>query len=186
MKIIEAMKRIKHLQVKCADLREKLAKHGADFDFENPTYGSVDKQNQQIGEWIQSHNDTLREIMQLRVSIQRTNLATPVTIELGGKPVTKSIAEWIHRRGDAKKRSGLVYQEIDLWEGFAKSEVARRLQDGNMQTSAGTVSPVKVRRYYDVKERDEALALLKAEPTIIDGQLEVVNATTDLIEEPAA
>ena len=51
-----------------------------------------------------------QEIARLRVAITRTNLATSVTIELGGKPVTKTLAEWIQRRGDKKKK---VWNEKD-------------------------------------------------------------------------
>ena len=169
MKIIEAMKRIKHLQEKCADLREKVARYCADLDFETPAYTD---QGAQITEWLQSHEDTIQEIAKLRVAISRTNLATSVTIELGGKSVTKTLAEWIQRRKDLAKL------DLEMWSKLGD----RGLKEGVMQNTTGGTLQVKIRRYYDAPARDNRLALYKSEPTIIDGQLEVTNAVTDLIE----
>ena len=169
MKIIEAMKRIKQLQEKTADLRQKVAQYCADVDFETPAYPD---QKGQIDEWLQSHSDTIQEIARLRTSIQRTNLSTSVTIELGGKQVTKSIAEWIHRRKDLAKF------DFDLWSKLGD----RNLKEGVMQSTTGGNIQVKIRRYFDPKKRDEMMALYKSEPSIVDGHLEVVNAVTDLVE----
>src|ERR1700679_468840 len=94
------MKRLKDLNTKAEDLRKKVVQHSADLTIETPVYAD---QRRQASEWIQSHSDILKEILHLRVAMQRTNIATPVSIELDGKHVTKSIAEWIHRRRDLAK-----------------------------------------------------------------------------------
>lgn len=168
MKIIEAMKRIKHLHEKAADLRGKVQQYCADMDFETPAYPD---QRSQIEEWIQSHSDTLQEIARLRVAIQRTNMATEVTIELGGKQVKKTLSEWIHRRKDLAK------MDFEMWSKIGD----RGLKEGVVQTTTGGQREVKIRRYFDAKKRDEMTALYRAEPSIVDGQLEVVNAVTDLV-----
>lgn len=171
MKLIEAMKLIKELQIKANDLRQKVAQYCADFDFETPMYPD---QKRQISEWIQAHSDILKNILALRVTIQRTNLATPVTIEIGEKSVTKSIAEWIHRRRDLAK------EEFTMWAGLTD----KGLKEGQNlpATSPGVPpTPVKLRRYYDPTERDQAVDLYRAEPGIIDRTLEVINATTEVI-----
>lgn len=169
MKIIEAMKRLKHLNEKAADLRVKVAQYCADLDYETPTYPD---QKAQIEEWLQSHFDTLQEIARLRVAIQRTNLATEVAMDLENHTVKKTIAEWIHRRRDLAQLDG------EMWGKLTD----RGLREGVSQTSSGGVKEVHIRRYFDPKLRDGRLALYKREPTIIDGYLEVVNAVTDLIE----
>lgn len=172
MKLIEGMKLIKELQLKANDLRDKVKQYCADFDFETPMYPD---QKRQISEWIQAHSDILKNILGLRVSIQRTNLATPVTIEIGGKSVSKTIAEWIHRRRDLAK------EEFTMWAGLSD----KGLKEGQTlpATSPGVApTPVKLRRYYDPSERDAKVELYRSEPGIIDRTLEVVNATTDLIE----
>lgn len=171
MKLIEGMKLIKELQRKAEDLRGKVKDYCADLDFETPMYPN---QKKQIAEWIQAHRDILAEILKIRVNIQRTNLATEVTIELGGESVKKTIAAWIHRRRD------LANEELAMWKGLTD----KNLKEGNTQPSAPgvTPTPIKIRRYYDPVERDKAVEVYRSEPGIIDRNLEVVNATTDLTE----
>jgi hypothetical protein len=168
VKIIEAMKEIKRLNEKAADLRKKVATHCADLDFETPMYPD---QKRQVDEWMQSHSDTVARILQLRVAIQATNLQSSVAIELAGKHVTKSIAEWVHRRRDLAK------MEVDLWGVLGD----RGLKEGTAQQTSGQALAVKIRRYYDPAQRDQKLALYREEPSIIDAQLEVTNAVTDVI-----
>lgn len=170
MKLIQAMKQLKDLAIKAEDLRGKVGQFCADLSIETPTYAD---QRRQVAEWIQSHGDILKEILRMRVSIQRTNLATPVTIEIDGKHVTKSIAEWIHRRRDLAKL------ELDIWQKLGD----RGLKEQNVQTTpGGAVTEVRIRRYYDPATKDAKTALYRSEPSVIDSTLEVVNATTDLIE----
>lgn len=169
MKLIEGMKQIKELQVKADDLRDKVAKHCADLDFETPLY--LD-QKKQVSEWIQSHSDVLKKILELRVAIQRTNIATKVDVELDGKKVTKTIAEWIHRRRDLAKG------ELHIWSALGD----RNLKEGSLpSTTGGEAKMVKIRRYFDPLERDKKIELYRSEPSIIDRTLEVINAVTDIV-----
>ena len=170
MKLIQAMKRIKDLVRKAEDLRIKIRDHSADLNIETPAYSN---QGQQVQEWLQAHHDTVKEIERLRIAIQRTNLQTPVTIEVGGVTVTKLLAAWIHRRRDLAKLEQGAWGEL----------TDRKLKEQNIQTSPnGPITEVRIRRYFDPKERDRNLELYRSEPGIIDGHLEIVNAVTDLIE----
>lgn len=175
MKVIEALKKTKELQEKAEDLRDKVANHCAHMSYETPVYPD---QKKQIREWMQSHSDVVKEILRLRLAIQRTNLATDVTIELDGKQVTKTIAEWIHRRGT--NGMGLAYLEAELWRKLTD----RGLREGHLPTSqpSSEGTEAKIVRCYDPAERDDKVYLYRNEPQIIDRTLEVVNAVTDLIE----
>jgi hypothetical protein len=171
MKIIQAMKSIKDLTVKCTDLRAKVGKYCADLNIETPTYPDT---KAQVSEWIQAHGDILKEILRLRVAIQRTNLATEVTIVIDGTSVTKSISGWIHRRRD------LATLEMNMWTQLSD----RGLKEQNVQTTqGGPITEVRIRRHFDPVERDRRHELYRSEPALIDGVLEVTNAVTDLIEE---
>lgn len=176
MKLIQAMKLIKELQIKAEDLRKKVKSHCADLDFETPLY---EDQRKQVGEWIQSHSDILKEILKLRIAIQRTNLATKVEMELGGgRAPVKTIAEWIHRRRD------LATAEGQMWDGLTD----KGLKEGQFlpSTTPGAAPvAVKIRRYYDPAERDKKVMEFKTEPGVIDRTLEVINAVTDLVDDPA-
>lgn len=169
MKLIEAMKKLKDLGVKAADLQTKVGNTCANLDIETPVYADP---KGQVAEWIQAHSDILKEMLKLRVSIQRTNINTPVTIELGGVQVTKSIAEWIHRRRD------LANLDMQMWSKLGD----RGLREGMINQSTGAEArQVKIVRHFDPKERDIKIDLYRSEPSKIDATLEVVNAVTDLL-----
>lgn len=169
MKLIQAMKQIQDLQRKLDDLKGKIAIYCADLSFESPLY---ENQKQTVSGWIQSGSDILKEILRLRIAVQKTNLETQVSIELNGKTVTKSIAEWIHRRRD------LATSEYNLWSRLTD----KNLKEGLHRATSGVESMVTIRRYFDPAERDSNMELYRSEPSIIDSNLEVVNAVTDLIE----
>jgi hypothetical protein len=168
MKLIEALKGIQELQRKQEDLQEKVRTHSAYLSVETPVYPN---QKRQVAEWVQAQSDILKEILRLRAAIQRTNLVTEVTVNLGGKDVTKTIAEWIHRRRD------LASEEAKMWKGLTD----KSLKEGYFGESQ---TKVEIIRCYDPEERDNKIALLESEPTLIDARLEIANAVTDLIEEP--
>lgn len=170
MKLIEAMKKIKELQIKVSDLKGKIGNYCSDLDFETPLYGA--DQKAQIDQWLQAVSDILKEILKLRIAVQKTNLASSVTIELGEKQITKTIAEWIHRRRD------LALSEMELWQKLGD----KNLKEGIVKTSAGDTKEVKIRRYFDPVTRDIKIDLFRSEPSKIDSILETVNAVTDLIE----
>jgi len=170
MKIIEALKKTKDLQVKLEDLKKKVSQYCTIQSIETPVYGT--QQPEKIKEWLQGYGDIVKEILKLRVAIQRTNLATQVSIELGGKQVTKSIAEWIHRRKD------LALLDQQVWSALGD----RGLKEGILQNSQGDKVEVKLQRFWNPTERDEKLELYRSEPSRIDATLEVINAVTDIIE----
>lgn len=170
MKIIEAMKTIKALLEKAIDLRTKIGNNCANLDCETSPYTNPASQ---IQEWLQSHSDTLKEIVRLRLAIQRTNLETCVTITLDGENVTKCIAEWVHRKRD------LCEFDRQAWAKLTD----RGLKEGQLASSVPGGEPklFKIVRHFSAKARDGVLSMLQQEPHIIDSTLEVVNATTEVI-----
>ena len=169
MKLIEALKKIKDLQRKASDLRDLVNNNCARSSLETDKYP---EQAKKVAGWMQSHSDLLKEILHLRVAIQRTNLTTSVAIELGEKVVTKTIAEWIHRRRD------LAAEELKMWNCLSD----RGIQEGIVKGPTGDPVEIKVVRFYDPTERDNKRELYQSEPLTIDSKLEVTNAITDLIE----
>ncbi len=169
MKLIVAMKQLKDLAKKAEDLRSKVSTHCANLSIETMAYPD---QAATVAGWLQAHEDILDKILELRVALQRTNIATPVTIELEGKQVTKTIAAWIQRRKDLAK---LAQQ---MWQGLGD----RNLKESNVQSApGGVVTEVRIRRFYNAVQRDEKVAAYRSEPSVIDANLEIINAVTDLI-----
>lgn len=170
MKLIQGMKLIKELTIKADDLRKKVSAHSAHLNIETAVYK---EQPKQVAEWLQAHEDIMQKIGQLRVAIAKTNLATPVTMNVGGKNVTKSITEWIVRRTLTAPMDALA------WQGLTD----RNLKEQDLKpTPDSAVTQVRIVRCYDPKQRDTMIAIYRDEPGLIDRTLEVVNATTDLIE----
>lgn len=168
MKIIEAMKKIKANKEKIVELNARIQRHASHLSFESPVYtDQLDK----MKEWRQSCLDVSRDNVELLVQIAKTNIATPVTIQIGDNSITKSIAEWVWRRRE--------YSAVDMQVWMQHTD--RNLKEGNVQTSPGVFTEVKLIRYYDPTERDKNLDWLRQEPHLIDGALEVVNAVTDLV-----
>lgn len=170
MKIIEALKKLKSNEGKIADLRMKISQNTARLSYESSQYSDPAAQ---ITEWVQSCRDTMKESERLSHLIHKTNLLTNVTIEIGGKKITKSIDEWIYRRVKGAPSDYSVFQCL----------TDRNLKETAIKQSDGTLLEVKIVRAYDAEQRDKALAIFREEPTLIDGALEIINATTDLLEE---
>ena len=171
MKIIEALKKIKDLRRKADDLKDKIKQNCADLDCETPQYPD---QRRQVSEWLQAHGDILKEILHLKTSVQRTNLNTKVTIELGAHQVTKCITEWIERRRELAK-----LQE-DCWRALTDKNLKETYV--NQLTPQSPTTIVKKRLYFDPVERDKNVELYRSEPSKIDSTLEITNAITELIE----
>lgn len=169
MKIIEAMKRVKANNEKIGDLQNKIANNCSKLNVETSSYNNP---KEKITEWLQSCDDLTQENVRLLCAISRTNLATQVTIDIGDKSVTKNIAEWVWRRR--------TYAEIDYQTWSRLTD--RNLREGTMEQSTGQKVEVRIERHFDPEERDKKLAMYRSEPHQIDAALEVVNATTELIE----
>jgi len=171
MKIIQALKKIKDLRKKADDIKDKIKQHCADLDCETPQYPD---QRRQVSEWLQAHGDILKEVLHLKESIQRTNLNTKVTIELGNHSVTKSISAWIERRRELAK-----LQE-DCWRALTDKNLKETYQ--NQLTPNSPITRVTKRLYFDPVERDRNVELFRSEPSKIDSTLEITNAITELLE----
>ena len=171
MKLIEGLKKLKDLERKADDLRKLVKDNCAISSLETPKYGK--EQNAKISEWIQAHSDILREILKLRIQIQKTNLITSVTIELNEKPVTKTLAEWIHRRRN------LAQEELTMWKGIGD----RGIKEEKVRLPGDSIQEVKIVRFYSPETRDKMVDVYISEPSIIDSRLEVVNAVTEIIEK---
>lgn len=173
MMLIEALKKKKYLVKKAEDYVKLVRDHCAIPSTERPKYGSEDEQREQIQQWIQGHADLLKEINNLSIAIQKTNLETSLTIMLSGISVTKTLAEWIMRVRE------LATMEWKMWESITDRGIKETIIPGPTRESQPI--EVKIIRFYDPKKREEKRMSLLEEPSIITASLEIANATTQLI-----
>ncbi len=176
MRIIEGLKKVQDLQRKIGDLKIKIQEHCADMDIDTPVFKTEADQREMIKSWLQSIHDSVKEIMRLRIAIQRTNLATNVTITISGKDVTHSIAEWIHRRRD------LAENEKTAWLCLSSKGLRPKNFYNDPKKTEESIQLSKPRLYFDMAEKNNRVEEFASEPSLIDGKLEVINAETDLIE----
>lgn len=169
MKIVEAMKKVKDNRRKISDLKEKIKKNAARLSYETPQYNDPQKK---VKEWVQSCSDLSLESVDLLERINRTNIETKISIEVGGKTVERSIAGWIYRRREFAAIDASVWGQL----------TDNGLKDGFTNSSSGEPMEVKVIRHFSPELRDKKIAEFKEEPYLIDSRLEVVNATTDLLD----
>lgn len=172
MKIIEAMKRIKENKEKIADLQKKIAQYHVNMSYETPVYG--DETKTRISEWLQSCHDLTLNNVKLLTQIQKTNLATQVTITLGDRAISKSIAEWVWRRRE--------YAKIDFttWSQLNDRGLKDMLTPATVQGAEPT--KITVVRHYAPVQRDLHLEIYRSEAHKIDAALEVINAVTELLD----
>jgi len=177
MVLIEALKEQKYTLRKMEDLRKKISAHCADLDCMQPTYGSAEEQKKKIAEWLQSHNDLALKLTDLKKTILRTNLETLVEIQIGELKVKRSISEWIIRRREVIDFQLLAYNS--LTDRNLSQQGLRTM--GNAE-EANKMKNARVRFYFNASDRDDMIELLKKEKEMVDKTLEIVNATTLLIE----
>lgn len=175
MTIIEGLKKIKLLKKKHASQVERIKNGCAELDYEDKdfTYGKREEQEAMIAGFVKSANDIIAEIENISLRISKTNIETDVTIELNGRSITKSISAWIMRRRELSKMACQPYYVMDN----------RGLQPkGYRVDGCEDMKVANVALFYNQKERDDLIIEMEGEPLEIDGKLEVVNATTQLLQ----
>ena len=177
MKLIEAMKDQKSTLRKMEDLRKKISSYCADLDVMQPTYGTAVEQEKKILEWMQSHDDLALNLTDLKKKIQQTNLHTQVTIRVGVNDITHSIVEWIIRRREIIDLQLLAYSSLGD-RGLSEKGLRAMGSPDEMKK----LQNARVRFYFNASDRDAKIDILKNEKESIDKALEIINATTDVIE----
>jgi DNA uptake protein ComE-like DNA-binding protein len=172
MKIIQALKTIKANEVKIADLTKKIRDNSAILSSQTSAYGDQNAVTAQVQSWVDSIRDIMRDNEQLVSKIHKTNNTVKVSIDLGKNTVTKTIDEWLTRRNTG------VDNEMRMLNSLTDKGLTETLQ----KNSDGSITHITVIRHYDSVKRDEWVSVVSTEKYNIDSALEIVNATTDLVE----
>ena len=170
MKIIEGLKELKLIESRMKKNAEQIEKYSSVLDTERCHFENEAVQTREVEQLVQANKDLQERYLQLKISIEHTNLATKVQIE--GQKKDYSIYELIIIK---RKLGSLIKQTYEAMN--RKQADMRRIKS---MTSQAT--PVKVITLYDERKKNEALENHEKLMSNIDGRLEVVNAVTDLIE----
>jgi len=176
MKLIEGMKRIKIIEKKMRHQSEDINKYATILSTDRPVFNSAEEQKKEIKSLLQSNEDLAKEYLSLKRRIELTNLKTQVTI---GKE-TYTIADLlVYRRG-------LVDLIITSYSALNDKLSKDRLVQAQKQWGSSLGSdnkPIHVEYMYDESFRNENIRRLRDLKDEIEQRLEVINATTELLEE---
>jgi hypothetical protein len=169
MKIIEALKEIPLIQKKLDKNLELIRKYSSDLVVGDEfVFESEQKQRDEVASLMQSSQDLIKRRMSLKRQLLMTNAQTQITIS----ELTLSITEWIEF-----KNWGIT-QVLGTLSNLNESNTVQRTQ-----LTADTVDKgVRRIRFYDETYKNERWMFYTELQSKITAQLEIVNATTDLIE----
>lgn len=175
MKIIHALKELPLIDKKITkntQLLEKYSAAVANGEHVKLSFKSIEEQTQEVNSLLQSNKD----LVQSRASLRRNLAITNATVFVAIDGQERTITEWIEYRQYGLK--ALMNTFSSLSDQRAVMEVVK--------TPANPQEGVKVIKFYDEKFKNEELSKIMELQNKIDTTLEVVNATTDLIEAPVA
>lgn len=164
MKIIEAMKELKIIEKRMEKNIELITKYSAQLSNERLYFDTIENQKKEVLSLIQANFDLSKNYVSLKTKIETTNLSTKVEYAEGFYTIYELL---IYQRKMGKAN-------ISTLEALTDRLV--RMMKFNSEEK------VTVERFYDEKKKNEALRTHQDFYEGINSRLEVINATTDLIE----
>ena len=171
LKLVEAMKRLKLLEKRMSGNWENITKYSSQLSHEKLVFNTAEEQSREVDALVQSTNDLVWEYMNLKAKIDYTNLYTRVTIR--GREYTLAQMLLMKRKLIAVLKS--TCQALNSKAAESRLHRAAGLSDG---------TPISVLTFFDEKKKNADLLYWMEVENEIDSKLEVVNATTDLLEIP--
>ena len=172
MTIIEGLKKLKLIEKRMQRNCSEITKYSSILSNEKPYFESEDQQRREVDQLIQANNDLEKEYCKIKAMIDYTNLVTMVQID----DENRSIHSWLTL---LRKTGASLIQTYNSLTSREAEGRKNRFRDHDSKP------PMVIRLYDENKKRDgqrkwEDLISGK----IISGRLEVINATTELVELP--
>lgn len=170
MKIIEALKELPLLEKRIQKQTAQIGKYASYGSHVGSAFETEAKQRTELAALVQSNNDLVNRYLSLRKVLNKTNTEVLVTID----KLTLSISEWIAFREKGGKMLIDTFQALTINNG---SNDIRTVQ-ANLNEGA----QVGIVRCFDEKLKNVSINEYQEILDKIDATLEMVNATTDLVE----
>lgn len=171
MKIIEALKELPLIEKRIAQMISDINQYASLISSEEPALGTEDAHKKKVKGLKQKAFDLIRHYEKIKNTLEKTNCKVVVEIE----GVKKTIREWITVRKD----TGKLYSAV--FDAFNIKHATDLLNSVRIDVTKEGVN-VSLKRMYsedEIKQEREKSDLIISR---IDAALEVVNATTDLVE----
>lgn len=175
MTIVEGLKKLKLISKRIMRNCEEITKYSSLVSTEKPYFESERDQRKEVEKLLQSNVDLEKEYCRIKRMIDYTNLVTLVTIE----DETRTIHEWLCVVRTTGNQMIMTYKALNTNSAQHRMSRIGRAVDADGK-GAYTI------RLYD--ENDKRNGQRKWEDLvdgkIIEGRLEVINATTYLLDPP--
>lgn len=168
MKIIEALKELPIIEKRITNQNEQILLYSGLASNETAPFDTEDQQRFKVQQLIQSNQDLCTRYELLKLTLSHTNNLTKVTIN----EVTKPITQWIAFKAKTQDFLVKTYKALDY------NAAVNRTKSLPIDVNTG----YKISKMYKEEDKNKALESLRDLNDRIDAQLEIVNATTDLIE----
>ncbi len=168
MKIIEALKGLKVIEKRMAGNALEISNYASYVSTERLAFDNEKAQRDEVRGRIQANEDLVVEYLKIKRALERTNLST--TIELDGKKFT--ICDLLV----LKRRLGAFIQAT--YRALNRSAAENRLRNA---PAIGDQRP-QIVQLYDEAEKNSKLQKWQNLLDNIESRLEIINATTDLVE----
>lgn len=183
MKITEALSEIKTLQKRIADKEQFVNRYMARLDKVRDPLEKDGGSQSRIDAEIQAIGDLEQNIVSLRTRIQRTNQVTTLTVNGTLSSATKTITEWLAWKKEIAPRRRQFLDVMIQNVAKLRAEVSR--MPGNPRVLApGQVDgaqPDDVLVYLDERKLSEDKERMTETLGLLDGQLSMLNATTEVV-----
>jgi len=169
MTITEGLKELKLIEKKLKKNCTLLEKYSSQPSNEKPYFTSEQEQKKEIDAILQSSEDLVKNYLEIHRKINVTNLKTMV--EMNGH--TYSIHSLIQIRRKLASLIVGVYQSLNDNNYYKSASQFKNSQNIDLT----------VTRFYEEKQKQSKIRHWEDFYNSIDGRLETINATTQLIEE---
>lgn len=168
MKIIEGMKRLRVIEKRMEQQQNLITEYASKLTTEMPRFQSKDEQAAQVASLVQSNADLFDEYLRIKRAIEYTNLN--VTVEMQGRTYTISDLLVIKRKMGSRM--------VKTYQALNDSTAQYR----HKHTPKYEGESPRVEILYSEKDKLDNIRKWQDLTSMIDSRLEVINATTDLME----
>jgi hypothetical protein len=171
MKLIEGMKHLRVIEKKMAHNAQRINEYAAIVSSERPIFGTEAQQRKEVEALIQANTDLAQDYLNLKKRVDLTNIQTRVTI---GKQE--------YSISDLLQIKRLVGKWMRNTYGALNDKLAeQRMAAMRVQLQSAEKAP-RIERMYDENKKYEGMQFWQGLEDEIETRIEVINATTELIE----
>jgi len=171
MKIIEALKELPLIEKKIIKNNELLQKYSSYASHIGSEFKTEKEQTAKVNSIIQSNEDLVNRYLQLKRILSLTN----ATVEVEINNIKLTLIEWLAYKNTCYKLLIDTFNNLNI--GNAESQLMKNKPNIKEGDTLGVI------RCYVEKDRLTSKEKIQDTMDKIDATLEIVNATTDLIED---